>query len=190
MPLINNEPWAPEFRPILQAGQSARLIRASGQHADVECTGVFPLGVHRHAFNATSGPLLNQQCEHLEMGDSEMGQWRYIPRTNFQVSLQLPSGVDIMRTNRSVPGSATEGMHIPPDAGDTNELEDVRRFVWQASEFLVLQDTTPRFDLHPMQEGEITPILDLHGFGFVLKPASKMPPVTLWLSRPSGTGKL
>ena len=181
MPMDNNYPFAPDFRPILQVGQTARLIRGNPDNfVDVEVLGVFPIAVHRHDFGTLTTSSLNLDCTHLDLDQGELGQYRYIPRGRFQVHLQLPNGVDVYRTQGSVKGDATQGFYIPSGAGDVDELPGVRSAVWALSEFFVFERETPRFDIYGgAPAAQIEMYVDFYGIGF--------PPVTLWVNgRPRG----
>ena len=92
MPLENNFAFNPEFRPILQVGQTAKLIRGGNDQngLNVEVIGVFPLPVHRHDFGTLSAASLNKDCTHVRLDDGEMAQLRYIIRGKFRVALQNP----------------------------------------------------------------------------------------------------
>lgn len=189
MPMENNYPYAPDFRPILQVGQTARLIRGNPENfVDVEVTGVFPLGVHVHDFGTMTTSSLNQDCTHLDMDNGEMAQIRYIPRGRFRVHLQNPNGVDIYRTQGSAKGDQTAGWFIDNVSGDPDEIHQVRSAMFALSEFLVYEDETPRFDLYGLAPAaQIEMYVHFYGFGFSLRKADKTPPVTIWTSgRPRG----
>ena len=190
MPLDNNFPHNPEFRPILLPGQKAKLIRGAVENfVNVEVVHVFPLPVHRHDFGTLTGSSLNLDDTHLDMPTGELAQYRYIPRGEFFVHLQHPGGVDIYRTNGSVKGVQREGFFVGPYDQDGQEWDAHDWTLWAASEFFVFEDETPRFDLYPIaptpaaREGYV----DFYGWAFVLKKATSEPPISLWVNgRPSG----
>ena len=190
MPLENNFPHNPEFRPILQAGQRARLIRgAVDNFINIEVVHVFPLPVHRHNFGVLTASSLNQDDTHLDMPIGEMAQYRFIPRGNFRVHLQHPGGVDIYRTNGSTKGSQTEGFFVDPYDQEDQQWDGHDWSLWAASEFFVFEDETPRFDLYPLgpTTGAKRGYVDFYGWAFVLKKATSEPPISLWVNgRPPG----
>lgn len=190
MPLDNNFPHNPEFRPILQPGQRAKLIRGNVDNfVNVEVVHVFPLPVHRHDFGVLTGNSLNQDDTHLDMATGELAQYRFIPRGNFRVHLQHPTGVDIYHTNTSIKGDQLQGFFLDPyDLGGVPWIATDWSF-WAASEFFVFQDETPRFDLYPL--GPTTAArdgyVDFYGWGFALKKSLTEPPMSLWVNgRPQG----
>ena len=187
MPVEINFPLNPEFQPMLQVGHCARLMRTGGE-VNVEVIGIFPLGIHRHDFGTLSGNALDQRCTHIELAGGELAQYRYIPRGRFRVHLQSPSGVDIYTTNGSTKGNQTAGFFIDPVAEDPDELPAFRTAAWSLSEFFVYEDEGPRFDLYPLAPAaQIEAYVDFIGIGFALKPATRLPPTTLWVSgRPRG----
>ena len=190
MPMDNNYPYAPDFRPILQVGQTAHIIRGNPENfVDVEVVGVYSLGVHRHVFSASmTTSALGQDCIHLDNNNGELSQIRYIPRGRFRVHLQNPIGVDMYTSQGSVKGSQTEGWFIDNVSGDPDEIPQVRSAMFALSEFLIYEDETPRFDLYGLAPAaQIAAVVDFYGIGFALKKTEKTPPVTIWASgRPRG----
>ena len=190
MPLDNNFPHNPEFRPILQAGQRAKLIRNSETNfVNVEVVHVFPLPIHRHDFGALTAASLNLDDTHLDMPTGEMAQYRFIPRGAFNVHLQHPGGIDMYRTNGSVKGVQTEGFFIGAYDQEGEQWDGHDWSQWAASEFFVFEDETPRFDLYPLgpTTGAKDGYVDFYGWAFVLKKATAEPPISLWVNgRPSG----
>lgn len=190
MPLDNNFPHNPEFRPILQTGQTAKLIRGSlTNFVNVEVVHVFPLPVHRHDFGVLIASSLNLDDTHLDMPDGEMAQYRFIPRGAFYVHLQNPGGVDIYRTNGSVKGDQTQGFFVGPYGEESQQWSSTDLSQWAASEFFVFEDETPRFDLYPLgpTTGAKDGYVDFYGWAFVLKKATREPPISLWVNgRPAG----
>ena len=190
MPLENNFLHNPEFRPLLQPGQRAALMRgAQTNPVNVEVVQVYPLAIHRHDFGTLIANTLDQDCTHLDMPDGHMAQYRYIPRGNFRVHLQHPGGVDIYRTNGSTKGSQTAGFFVDPYDIDGQQWDGHDAMLWAASEFIVFEDETPRFDIYPLapvaaaREGYI----DFYGYAFVLKKATQPPPISIWVNgRPGG----
>ena len=190
MPLENNFPHNPEFRPILQQGQRAKLIRGQPSNwVNVEVVHVFPLPVHRHDFGVLTASSLNLDDTHLDMPTGELAQYRFIPRTAFRVHLQHPGGVDQYRTNGSTKGVQTEGFFIDPYGEEGQQWNGTDWSQWAASEFFVFEDETPRFDLYPLgpTTGGRRAHMDFYGWAFVLKKATSEPPISLWVNgRPSG----
>ena len=191
MPLENNFAFNPEFKPMLQVGQTAKLIRGGNEQnaLNVEVIGIFPLPGHRHSFGVLSAASLNQDCTHIRCDDGEMAQLRYIIRGRFRVALQNPSGVDLYTTNGSVKGDMTQGWFMDPGMDDPNELVEYRRAMWAASELFVFEAERPRWDLYPYAPAaQIEAYVDLSGWGFALKKADREPPVKIWINgRPRGT---
>ena len=190
MPLDNNFPHNPEFRPILLPGQRAKLIRgAVTNFVNIEVVHVYPLGIHRHDFGAMTGNLVDQDDTHLDMPTGEMAQYRFIPRGRFRVHLQHPGGVDIYRTSGSVKGDQTAGFFIDPYDEDDHVWDGHDTALWAASEFFVFEDETPRFDLYPMGTAAVVRdgYVDFYGWALVLKKTNLEPVVTLWVNgRPTG----
>lgn len=185
MPLDINYPYNEVFKPILLPGQTARLRKGEDSFEDVEVISVWPLGVHRHDFGDLTGDLTNQDCEHLDMPDGEMAQYRYMPRDNFEVHLQHPGGVDRYRTNASTKGDATAGWFIRPYDQEGEQWDRYDDFMWMASEFLVLEDATPRFDIYPLVRttGGMNAHIDFFGIAYSLRRASiQNPPVEFWVN--------
>lgn len=185
MPFDNNHPYNVEFKPILQPGQTARLRKGEDSFEDVEVIAVWPIGVHRHDFGDLSGDSTNLDCEHLDMPAGEMAQYRYIPRDRFEVHIQHPGGVDRYRTNASTKGSATAGWMIRPYDQEGEQWDRWDDFLWMASEFIVFEDATPRFDLFPLvrTSGEINGHVDFAGIGYSLRRAKiANPPVEFWVN--------
>mgnify|MGYP001591236590 CR=1 FL=1 len=190
MPLENNFPHNPEFRPILLPGQRAKLIRGHVDNfVNVEVVHVFPLPVHRHDFGVLTASVTDQDDTHLDMPTGELAQYRYIPRGSFRVHLENPGGVDIYRTNGSTKGTQTAGFFIDPYAEEGAQWVGTDWSQWAASEFFVFEDETPRFDIYPLgpTTGGKRGYVDFYGWGFALKKALSEPPVSLWVNgRPQG----
>ena len=189
MPVENNVPFSPDFRPILQVGNTARLIRGNPSNfVDVEILGVFGLGVHRHDFGTLTTSALNLDCTHLDMDQYEFAVYRYVPRGRFRMHMQLPNGVDVYRTQGSVKGSQVEGFFIDGGSDDVNELPAIRNAMWAMSEFVTWERETPRFDAYGLAPAaQVEMYVDFYGYGFACKPADKIPPVSLWVNgRPRG----
>lgn len=185
----NNYQYHPEFKPLLLAGQSARLLRSPTSWVDVSVIAVGPLAVHRHDFGALGAALLSQDDTHLDMPTGQMAQYRYIPRGPFGVHLQHPGGVDQYITSGSVKANLLESFRILPMGDDPNELNEVRRSLWMLSEFLVFEDETPRFDCYPMgrPSARDRAQIDFYGIRYSLakfKPrvANETPMVNVWIS--------
>lgn len=161
------------FDPILLPGQTARLFRTESNFVDVRVIAIGPLGVHRHDFGTlTSSENLDNDCTHIDMQEGEMAQYRYIPRGNFEVHLQHPAGVDQYRTQGTVKSTRTSAFRMQPWADDPDVPQIVQDAYWRLSEFIVLEDKTPRFDLYPIghPSGGVEAHVDFFGIKYSLAP--------------------
>lgn len=177
------------FNPILVIGDVVQLIKSSGV-VDVEVIGTYPLLVHRHDFgDLTPGTnSLDNDCTHIDQETGVLAQMRFIVRGGFDMSYEHPSGVAIAITAGSVRGTRTSDWRIGPwDSGDPVEE---RQALWAASEFLVLENETPRFNLYPFggSTGLVQPAyVDFYGIAYALQPTNLTPTHNLWVnSRPAG----
>lgn len=194
MPMDNNHPGNPTFMPLWQAGQSVRLFKGSeDNHIDVTIKHVFGLPWHRHNFGILTADSTDNDCTHLDMQDGYMAQYRFIPRSSVDVHLQHPGGVDIFRTNGSTKGGATTGWFVHGYDQEGEQWDGHDWHQWAASEFVVFEDETPRFDLYPTAPSESLPAhVDFYGWAYALKRFSPsqggaMPPATYWVNgRPAG----
>lgn len=176
----------PTFQPVLLAGQSARLFTSPNVFYDVKVIAVGPLGIHRHDFGTIAADTLNQECTHIEMPTGMLGQFRYIARGQFDIVLQNPSGVDQYVTSGSIKSDRAQSFRMFPWAYGIvdSDLEEVLKAHWAMSEFFVLEDTTPRFDLYPYAPlGGIEAYVDIFGFRYALEklPAGKVGTFDIWV---------
>jgi len=178
----------PVFKPVLLAGQTARLMRSVSSFVDVRVKAVFPLGVHRHDFGTLTAASLALDDTHLDMGTGELAQYRYVVRGAFEIHLQHPGGVDQYRTGGSNKSNRTEAFRI-------GEMEpalepDQAQAQWMLSQFYVLEEETPRFDLYPFipLAAAVEAYVDFYGIGYALeKLKDGQGLVTIWVNgRPSG----
>lgn len=179
-----------DFDPVLKQGWTARLHQAPDNFVDVYVQAVGPLAAHRHDFGALTGVVTAGECTHLEMPSGEMAQYRYLIRGNFEVHLQHPVGVDQYRTKNAAKGTRSAAFRMRPWSLDPDG-DPLWQTYWRQSEFLVLEDYTPRFDIYPFQpvEGGTDGYVDFVGYRYSLKPlpAGERPQVTLWVNNwPAG----
>jgi len=171
------------FDPILLPGQTARLHRSETNFVDVVCVALGALGTHRHDFGSVTGENLGNDCTHLDMPDGEMAQYRYVIRGNFEIHLQHPAGVDQYRTGGTVKSTRSAAFRMPPWASDPDEPVLIQDAHWRMSEFLVLEDKTPRFDLYPIghSSGPVDGYVDFMGLKMSLRPHSEPGQVHIWV---------
>lgn len=174
------------FDPILMADHTARLYLSTETFVDVRVLAVGPLAVHRHDFGTLTGNLLNQDDTHLDMPDGQLAQYRYVTRGPFDVHLQHPAGVDYYLSNNTDKGTRSAAFRTPPWARDPQEPELLQAAYFRQSEFLVLEDRTPRFDLYPYAPttGGVEAYVDFFGWRFALEklPEGQKGQVSVWIS--------
>ena len=174
------------FDPILLSGHTARLYIDASNSVDVRVVAVGPLANHAHDFGTLTGNLLGQDDVHLDLPDGELAQYRFVARGNFDIHLQHPVGVDQYRTNASDKGTRSAAWRIPPWSRDPQLPELLQASFWRLSEFFVLEDRTPRFDLYPYAPtGQgVEAYVDFFGWKFALEklPAGEQGQTTIWVS--------
>ena len=174
----------PVFKPILLAGQTARLMRSHSSFVDVRVKAVGTLGVHRHDFGRLSSVITDADDTHLDMQRGELAQYRFVVRGPFEVHLQHPAGVDQFRTSGSDRATRTSAFRI--GEMDPRNEPDQATAQWMLSQFYVLEDETPRFDLYPYAPTtqQIDAYVDFYGIKYSLaKLASgQQPMVEIWVN--------
>lgn len=179
----------PTFAPILVVGDLVQLIKSSGT-VNVEVIGTYPLLTHRHDFgDLTPGTnSLDNDCTHIDQDTGVLAQMRFIVRGGFDLSYELPAGVAIAVTAGSVRGTRTSDWRVGP--WDGNDPAEERQALWAASEFLVLENETPRWNLYPFGGStglQVPAYVDFYGIAYALAPTNLAPSHNIWVnSRPAG----
>lgn len=173
------------FEPILLPGHTARLFQSPTSFFDIKVVAVGSLAVHRHDFGTLTADLLDQDCTHLDMEKGECAQYRYVIRGAFDVHLQHPAGVDQYRTQGSNKATRTQAFRMQPWAFDNLESDAVKDAYWRLSEFIVVEDKTPRFDIYPYAPAaQIEAHVDFFGYRFALEllPPGEHGKVDIWVN--------
>lgn len=182
------------FDPILMEDHTARLYLSTESFVDVRVIAVASIATHRHDFGTLTGNLLGQDDTHLDMPEGQLAQYRYVIRGPFDVHLQHPTGVDQYLTNGSDKGTRSAAFRMPPWARDPQEPELLQASYYRLSQFLVLEDRTPRFDLYPYAPttGGVEAYVDFFGWRLALEklPAGQKGQVSIWVSGWPATRKL
>jgi len=121
----------------------------------------------------------------LDMPRGEMAQYRFLVSDGFEVEFTHPS-----TTTRQWKTDTTNA-RVKPIGNDSGPWSPYDEFMWQASEFFVYEDETPRFDIYPLSVSTPRPQghIDFHGYRFALKKIATRGILPLWVnSWPSGLG--
>lgn len=173
MPETGRYPGSMDFSPALEPGMTARLFRGEvGNCVDVFVQARRFIGVHRHDFGSISATTLGQDCQHLDLTDGELGQYRYVIRGNFEVQLAHPIGVDQYRTDLTDKNTRGEAWRMVPWANANDDPEILQRTLFAGSEFFVLESETPRFDIFPFQPGPTQGHIDFYCWQYSLSKAA------------------
>jgi len=175
-----------EFEPILLTGQSARLHINTSEFHDVRVVTWGYLPSHRHDFGSlTAGTAsLANDCTHIDMPDGEFGQYRWrIVDPSVEVELKHPASTQQWATQSY---STSTGANWRMRYWDKEEPEEVQKWMLKSSEFLVFEQNTPRFDLHPITglSGASTPqgYIEFFGIRYALQrlPNGERGMVDIW----------
>jgi hypothetical protein len=139
-----------DFEPILLAGQSARLHINNSEFHDVRVKTWGYLPSHLHDFgDLTAGTAsLANDCSHIDMPDGEMAQYRWrINVPSLEVELKHPASTQQWATQSY---STSSGANWRQRYWSAVDPIDIQKWMFQSSEFLVFEQNTPRFDIHPI----------------------------------------
>ena len=170
MPKFNKE-----FDPILSENFTYTLfgssIKADG--LNVMCVGVGALPEYQKDWSTITTVVwrYDQEDTNLEMPKMEMSQLRMRILDDFKIQFKHPSSVTQWRTSKT-----TFYLRQWPE----DEDDAYKDYLWRASEILIFEDTTPRFDLY----SEVTRTqnrIAFSGWRFKLKEIAEKGRINIWI---------
>ena len=170
-----------EFDPILSENFTYTLFGSSikPEGLNVMCVGVGALPEYQKDWGSLTTVVWDYDNEdtNLEMPKMEMAQFRMRVIDDFKVQLKHPSSVSQWKTSK-----ANFYLRQWPD----DEDNAYRNFLWKASEILIFEDTTPRFDLYSETTRSQNRIA-FSGWRFKLREITEKGRISIWVdSWPSG----
>lgn len=128
--------------PALQVGDTVRIQKPSGE-TDVVIDAAGPMPFRRiDNGQLSSASSLNVDLTQLDMQTGELAQYRFSPMDAFDIEFSHPSSTTRQWNTNTV------NFRLPPYAADPTVPPELFRHYWQASEFWVFEDETPRFDFY------------------------------------------
>ena len=164
-----------EFNPILLEGMTATLFGSNikSEGLNVACVGVGALPEYQKDWGSLTTVVWDYDNEdtNLEMPKMEMAQLRMRILDDFKIQFKHPSSVTQWRTSKT-----TFYMRQWPE----DEDDVYKNYLWRASEILIFEDTTPRFDLY----SEVTRTqnrIAFSGWRFKLKEIAEKGRINIWV---------
>jgi len=129
------------FKPILESGDTARLIMA-GRSLDIECVANGALPERIKDFGSLTAGVWDSDNEDdaLEMNAYELAQYRMMVLDDIQLRF---ANLSPTRQWRTAKANFTLGQFPMGDGEDY-----LKAFLWASSEFFVFETDTPRFDFY------------------------------------------
>ena len=169
------------FDPILLPGQVARII-TSTETKNVECIAVGAMPSYIKDFGAlTAGAWdTDNEDQNLQMNDNELLHMRMRVLDDMQLRFNNLGSTRQWRTQKT--DFTLRQWPVGSESNDSPESSQV----WQASEFFVYEDDTPRFDFYS-PVALATSRVSFHGYRYAVAATGKMATMTIWVSGwPSG----
>lgn len=171
-----------QFLPILDTGETARLVTAHGiLNCEVIAYGALP--EHIEDFGAlTAGTWdADNECNDLEMNAGEFAQFRF--RILDDVLMRF-NNLGSTRQWRTAKTNFTMGQY-PMEAGE----DFLKQYMFAASEFFVHEIDTPRFDFY-CERALTTSRVKFSGWRFKIREIPSRGKKTIWISDwPTGAAK-
>lgn len=159
----SNYQYNKDFDPALLAGHTARLFKTDGV-VDIRVLAVGTLPNRRWDVGAVTsgGSTLNQDPTMLDMPVGELAQFRAVIRDNFELEMSHPG-----QAVRQWQSKANNWRLGPVDWEHDPRVSD---FMWQASEFWVYEDETPRFDFYAFTSAQdVQGHVDFYGYRYAFQ---------------------
>jgi len=136
--------YSNSFEPILLEGMTATLFAAGlpSEGYNVECLAVGALPEYYKDFGALTAATWDSDNEdsNLEMSPMELAQCRMRIQDDIICRLKNTAAVQQWRTKDTV-------FYLPQFPSEEGQ-DWLKTYLWKASEFLVWENTTPRFDFY------------------------------------------
>ena len=176
------ERFSNSFEPILLEGYTATLFASDlpAEGLNVKCLAVMALPERYKDFGSLTAVTWDTDNEDtgLELSPKELGQYRIRIQDDMQCRLKNPGAVGYWKTkdvNFYLP-------QFPQDEGD----DWLKEYLWKASEFLIWEDTTPRFDFYSQIALSTSRVL-FSGWKFKVSKILTPGKVQIWVNEwPSG----
>ncbi|MDP2665184.1 MAG: hypothetical protein Q8P23_00850 [bacterium] len=134
----------PSFEPLWQQGDVFTIVRADKTET-IRVLQVMMLPAARYdGGTLTSASSLDLAPTVMQLGSSELGQFRFFVRDTFEVDIEHPSGsVQYWRAR-------SQQYRIQPWFLDPTTPDELRVWMWAASEFFVWSDRSPTFNCYKL----------------------------------------
>lgn len=165
-----------DFNPILLEGMNATLFGSqfSSSGLNVVCVGVGALPEYQKDWStlATVTWSYDNEDTNLEMPKMELAQLRMRVIDDFKVQIKHPSSVSQWKTSKA-------NFYLRQWFEDDDDA--YKNFLWKASELLIFEDTTPRFDLYSETTRSQNRIV-FSGWRFKLKEIAEKGRISIWVN--------
>ena len=165
-----------DFEPLLLEGMTATLFGSEipSEGINVICKGVGALPEYQCNFGALTAATWDsdQEDTNLEQPDMTLAQYRMRVMDDMKVQLKHPASVSQWRSLRT-------NFYLRKFPEGTDNF--LQKFLWMSSEFLVWEDTTPRFDLYS-EVAQAAAIILFSGWRFKMAKITEKGRVDVWVN--------